>query len=214
MTEVPPYRSATVRARAAMAALGAFLLAEVVAVVADAGRIGITNRILQGTDVSDGEITSSDDLVRHTAVVELTLVALCAVLFLTWLYRVVANGPALGGRGLRFTPGWAVGWWFVPVANLVRPFQAVAEAWGVAGRDQGARLGLLLPAWWGLSVLGVVSHFVAVQSGGDDIAGLRNAAVVDVVASVVLAVDAMLCILLILQLTGRQERARPVGIAA
>ncbi|HKP70301.1 MAG TPA: DUF4328 domain-containing protein, partial [Pyrinomonadaceae bacterium] len=49
--------------------------------------------------------------------------------FLIWLYRAHANLDALGARNLEFTPGWAVGWWFIPFANLVKPYQAVREVW-------------------------------------------------------------------------------------
>jgi hypothetical protein len=49
---------------------------------------------------------------------------------------------------LRFTPGWAVGWWFVPFANLVKPFQTVRELWKAS--DPGA------PDWWGSETLPVI----------------------------------------------------------
>jgi uncharacterized protein DUF4328 len=35
---------------------------------------------------------------------------------------------------LSFTPGWTVGWWFVPFASLVQPFGAVRELCRRAGR--------------------------------------------------------------------------------
>jgi hypothetical protein len=205
----PPYRSAAQRARLAMIALLVVVAVEIAALVADVGRVGITNRILRADTVSDGEVTASDTFVQLTAVLEIAVMIACAVLFLSWLHRVVANGPALGGRELRYTPGWAVGWWFVPVLNLVRPFQVVAEAWVVSARDPGAGLGLLLPAWWGLFILGsVVSRFLVVRTGGDDVTALRNAAIIDIVASVVLVVAALLCVVMVRRLTERQELRR------
>jgi len=51
------------------------------------------------------------------------------VVFLMWLYRAHSNLEALRSRNLQFTPGWAVGWWFIPFANLVKPFQVVREVW-------------------------------------------------------------------------------------
>jgi hypothetical protein len=205
----PPYRSAAQRARLAMIALLVVVAVEIAALVADVGRVGITNRILRADTVSDGEVTASDTFVQLTAVLEIAVMIACAALFLSWLHRVVANGPALGGRELRYTPGWAVGWWFVPVLNLVRPFQVVAEAWVVSARDPSAGLGLLLPAWWGLFILGnVVSRFLVVRTGGDDVTALRNAAIIDIVASVVLVVAALLCVVMVRRLTERQELRR------
>jgi hypothetical protein len=202
----PPYRSAAQRARLAMIALLVFVVVEVAAVVADVGRVGITNRILRADPITDPEVTGSDTFVQLTAVLEIAVMAACAALFLGWLHRVVANGPALGARELRYTPGWAVGWWFVPVLNLVRPFQVVAEAWILSARDPSPSLGVLLPAWWGLFILGnVVSRFLVVRTGSDDVTALRNAAIIDIVASMVLIAAALLCVVMVRRLTERQE---------
>jgi hypothetical protein len=190
-----------------MLALLVLVVVEIAAVVADIGRAGITGRLLRAENVSDSEITSSDSFVHLTAVIEIAVMLACAGLFLTWLYRVVANGPALGGRELRYTPAWAVGWWFVPVANLVRPFQVVAEAWMLSARDPEGSLGLLLPAWWGLFILGnVVSRVLVVRSGAaDDLTALHSGAIIDAVASVVLIAAALLCVVMVRRLTERQE---------
>ncbi len=51
------------------------------------------------------------------------------VFFLVWLHRANKNLLALKPDHLEYTAGWAVGWWFVPFANLVKPFQVVREVW-------------------------------------------------------------------------------------
>jgi Domain of unknown function (DUF4328) len=45
------------------------------------------------------------------------------------LYRARANLPALGISDARWSPGWAIGWWFVPIMSLFRPYQLVREVW-------------------------------------------------------------------------------------
>jgi hypothetical protein len=189
-----------------MIALLVLVVVEIAAVVVYVSRIGLASRMLGADRVADSELTSSDSVMQLTGVLEVGVLAACAALFLRWLHRVVANGPALGGRELRYTPDWAVGWWFVPVLNLVRPFQVVAEAWIVSARDPGASLGLLLPTWWGLSVLGVVvSRLLVVRSGGDTLPGLRTEAIIEMTASLVLIVAALLCVVMVRRLTERQE---------
>jgi hypothetical protein len=92
------------------------------------------------------------------------------VTFLTWLYRVHKNLPALGGRELKYTPGWAIGWFFVPLLNLIRPLQVMREVWhgsdpaglerdlapdGPSTRNQlgtPARVG----SWWALFLISVL----------------------------------------------------------
>jgi hypothetical protein len=51
------------------------------------------------------------------------------VFFLVWIYRAHQNLTPLKADFIEFTPGWAVGWWFIPFANLVKPFQVVREIW-------------------------------------------------------------------------------------
>ena len=68
------------------------------------------------------------------------------VVWLVWQHRATSRLWAYGLRGLRVTPGWAVGWWFIPFASLVMPFVAMREldARSADGRARPA----LLWAWW------------------------------------------------------------------
>jgi hypothetical protein len=53
-------------------------------------------------------------------------VAMSIFLYL-WIFQVRRNLLALGVPGLRFSPGWSIGWFFVPVMNLFRPWQVMKE---------------------------------------------------------------------------------------
>jgi Domain of unknown function (DUF4328) len=82
------------------------------------------------------------------------------VVWLIWQHRGQQNLYARRMPGLRYTPGWTVGWWFVPFANLALPYLCMRELFGAAGRSGGAprRDGRLL-AWWLLyvgSLLGLI----------------------------------------------------------
>lgn len=53
------------------------------------------------------------------------------------------------------SPGWAVGWYFVPFANLFKPLQAMKEIWlesNRAGTSYESRGSAILGWWWGLFV--------------------------------------------------------------
>jgi hypothetical protein len=79
-----------------------------------------------------------------------------AITFLFWLHRVRANLPALAVADARWSPGWAVGWWFVPGFNLFRPYQVIAEIWQASdpvatpGDWRGRPVSPLLGWWWAL----------------------------------------------------------------
>jgi hypothetical protein len=81
-----------------------------------------------------------------------------AALLLTWVYRANKNGHALGTAGMKYTPGWSVGWFFVPIANLFMPYWVLKEIWQTGsstphgGWRQGA-VSPLLALWWLVSVI-------------------------------------------------------------
>jgi Domain of unknown function (DUF4328) len=61
------------------------------------------------------------------ALVYLFVYLATAVVWAMFAYRSCANAHALGAQGMECTPGWAAGWYFVPFANLIKPFQATKE---------------------------------------------------------------------------------------
>jgi hypothetical protein len=90
------------------------------------------------------------------AILELAVRFICAVIFLIWLHRVYANLPVMGSRNLNYSPGWAVGWWFIPFLNLVRPYQVVKELYSeshIAVQDSGGEPSEATTEnvgfWWG-----------------------------------------------------------------
>jgi hypothetical protein len=85
---------------------------------------------------------------------------LAPVLFLMWMYQATKNVHAFGRIGLRFTPGWSVGWWFIPFASMVMPYQALKEIFRAsAPAADGATdanltwsagsVPITFPLWWG-----------------------------------------------------------------
>src|SRR5688572_9717366 len=80
-------------------------------------------------------------LVLATAVVEFLGFVAAIVVFLVWMRRSYINLKALGVRGLEYSPGWAVGCWFIPFVNLVRPYTIMKEIWTRSDPDLEAQAG-------------------------------------------------------------------------
>ena len=81
----------------------------------------------------------------------------CVISFLVWFSRSYRNLRALGAEGLEYSPGVAVGWWFVPVVNCWKPFRVALEIWRASDptaikNDLASRAGMPTPAllaiWW------------------------------------------------------------------
>jgi len=81
-----------------------------------------------------------------------------AVIFLMWLYRACSNLPAFGAqkRFIGYSPGWAVGYFFFPIANLFMPYRAIKELWQKSQPPSEEALfstslspPRVFPVWWG-----------------------------------------------------------------
>src|SRR5262249_21379522 len=106
-------------------------------------------------DKPDGDLAAA--LIVGGAGLGLVVSTIIAIVFYCiWIHRAAKNLRALGRRGLAFTPGWCVGWFFVPFGNLVKPYQAVSEIWKASAPDADAdgwraRSGSsLVGLWWAM----------------------------------------------------------------
>lgn len=94
---------------------------------------------------------ASDSRQTLVAMLYMLVFLVSAVLILMWIYRANYNARQLGANEMTFTPGWSVGWYFVPIAALWKPYQAMKEIWRASHRPddwQDAPASALLPIWW------------------------------------------------------------------
>jgi hypothetical protein len=154
---------------------------------------------LNPADYAQDELRRSDVVHGLAALIQLALYIFVGVTFLRWIYRANQNLRAISGRTMEFTPGWAVGWYFVPLANLFRPYQAMKEIWAVAHREPSYG-NALLRGWWTLwlisNFLGQIAFRVALNT--DDAATNAFSAAIDLAAAVF---DILLTIVAILLVT-------------
>lgn len=85
---------------------------------------------------------------------------------LVWFYRASDNVTRRGLSDRKWGPGWAVGAWFIPLANAILGFLAIREIW--RGSQPEARPdawhGIAIPAWintwWGLYIVYTLAYVV------------------------------------------------------
>jgi hypothetical protein len=92
-------------------------------------------------------------------VVGLLLLLIIIPVFLVWLYHASRNAED-SGYPQRWSPGWAIGGWFVPVIFLWFPYQVVSDIWR-AGQapERRARTPWPVVAWWTCWLLAWVTGF-------------------------------------------------------
>jgi hypothetical protein len=126
-------------------------------------------QVLEFNGTIDLEALDPDGLTGVFAVIYmivfLVLVA-SIVLVSMWIHRAHANLFAADIKYLDYTPAWSVGWFFVPVALLFKPFQAMRELWHAShgARDTfTAPAPALLVGWWTAWIAGNIADNASVQ---------------------------------------------------
>jgi hypothetical protein len=145
----------------------------------------------------------------------LAMVASIVVVAL-WIYRAHANLRAAGVEGLAFSPGWAVGWYFIPIANLFKPFQAMRELWNTTHGQSGGYTepaDSLLTAWWGTWIAGNVLSNIGTRLGRYGGSESSSAGEIVNVLAVGLLIAAAWFLLQIVQSVTAAQRNQ-VGVAA
>jgi hypothetical protein len=211
------YRSPKGLATAARGLLLLFILVAGVDAAANAATARLGDRIQADANlVGVAQLEATEQRLTITAGV-LAVVFLAGLGFLiAWTSRVYRNLPALEAPDLRFTPGWAIGGWFVPFLNFVRPKQILDDAWRVSCPDGDAtdwhrrRVTPLLHVWWGLWIFGGLLGFSVPDSF--DLSSLESAAISSCVADGMLIIASALAIVVITRITEGQE-LRTTGTA-
>ena len=107
----------------------AILVVSALAALSDLSLLQYVQEISSGGPVDESRAEGIDARQAMMGMVQLGLFVTCAITFLMWFHRAHKNLKAGGLNDLRYTPGWAVGGFFVPFLNLVRPFQVMKEVW-------------------------------------------------------------------------------------
>ena len=207
------FRSGDGIARVIVALLGLSSLLALVMIAFRLDEQGLLARMANLEFVSEEEVTRSDGRVAAVAVVQVLTLVVTGIAWLIWQHRGQANLVAARVSGLRFTPGWAVGWWFVPFANLVKPFQTMRELWKAGGGEEDWRnartwpvIGWWWAAWLTAGVLGRIGG--ALIGGATTIETVRSGSRVLLLTELVVLAAAILAIMLIRSVVDRQRRLR------
>jgi hypothetical protein len=223
-----PYRTVSAAAVFAQAALGAIAVGSVLLTWAHLQRRQAAIEFGERFDLASATALDDAETVVGLLSIGYVLAFIGAAIAIPILcFRIHANlhGP-LQARGLEYRPGWAAGWWFVPLANLVMPYRVVKEAWRAS--DPSIPAGTttwrstdppkLLSWWWaGFVISGLIGRFSYTELDADGnvtASSVEFSATVAAFGSALTVVAALLAIMVFRQVTQRHlARARMLGIA-
>jgi hypothetical protein len=133
-----------------------------------------------------------------------------AIAFLRWLHLAVRQALALQ-IDVGVTAGWAVGYWFVPFVNLVRPYRIIRNLLNGLGGDalaSSARVSL----WWGVWIIGnMLSRFETKMTMSQGLEALPSVPLtaLGIVASLLSLAGALLCIGIVRAIQQELSAKRP-----
>jgi hypothetical protein len=137
-----------------------------------------------------------------------------AVPFLIWLHRASGNARALGIENLPTSPGLAVGYWFIPLLNLIMPPKVVGDLLRASAAEaepetwQDAEIPSWIILWW---LLFVMAHFIGMvartlESEATDLAGVELLIWADSARGLCWTVSGILAILIVREIDWRQRQ--------
>jgi hypothetical protein len=128
------------------------------------------------------------------------------IFFFIWIYRIQKNCRGFAD-GLRFTPSFAVGGWFIPLACFVYPFLVMEESWKVSGdpanwkRQKGS---VLVRFWWVFWLLSsIVNCVVLLLPKEEGISVIRGFGAVS--SDLLVIISLALTFALVSDITGKQK---------
>ncbi len=154
---------------------------------------------------------SNDSRQGLVSVCQMLVFIIGGVLTLRWIHRMCHNALVKAST-MQFTPGWSIGWYFIPIANLWKPFQAMGEIWdksqqqaGTSGREPGGLLGLWWTLWLGYSFLSNAA--VRLSMSVNDIDSALTANALTVASDILIVPLCIVFIFIVKRLSAMQEYA-------
>ncbi len=148
------------RARWTKVLLFGTLVISLVGIFSGLLQLGLLEQAESG-EISDAQAAANDARQQIIGIVQVALYLATGIAFLAWFHRVHKNLSGLGGREFKYSPAWAIGGFFIPFLNLIRPLQVMREAWhgsdpaglerdmGTTGPSVRNQLGTpALMGWW------------------------------------------------------------------
>tara|TARA_Y100001970_G_scaffold287577_1_gene412599 strand:+ start:745 stop:1416 length:672 start_codon:yes stop_codon:yes gene_type:complete len=123
----------------------------------------------------DNSADANDTRQGIIGILQFILFIITAVYYCRWIYFANKNSRTIGANAMQFTPGWSVGWYFIPIACMWKPYQAMKEIWKTSKNSenwQSIETPALLRYWWMLwiasTLLGQLASRLSLRAEGID----------------------------------------------
>jgi hypothetical protein len=163
--------------------------------------------------------TAAYELENLFVLVQSALMIATAVAFCIWTFQAYKNLTRLRVRGLKHSPGWAVGYFFIPILNWFKPCVVFVEMWRASAptaaaddptawqRTNGASLvGLWWICWIASRILGNCSARLSFPPANPSLQELQTQSGVAILCDALSILAALFAILLVKRIQDRQAQ--------
>jgi len=160
--------------------------------------------------VADGE--ASDSRQQIIGIIYLINFIISGFLILKWIHRANFNSHQLGAENMEFTASWSIGYFFIPIMTLFKPYQAMKEIWQTSHNPKEwnmIEVSKLLPAWWTIWLINNFLGQIIFRTAGDaeGIEPLMRLNLITQASNVLDIFLAILTFLLIVKIHEKQKHA-------
>ena len=190
------------RANVVQYLLIAVLVLKLIGIVSAWAQHGMLVAVQNGAQLTTEQAEANDGRERLIAMLAGLLFIGTAIAWLMWQHRAYENLRLVGSRDTEHTPGWSVGYWFIPLVNLFRPYQITAETYRrselLNGRDPIGGLSgpPLVGAWWFVYLVwgGSIRFYTVIGREAKTLPTLLSATNIELTSHVIGVVAAILAI--------------------
>jgi Domain of unknown function (DUF4328) len=212
----PRYVSPRPVANAAMLILTVTIVYYGIAFVSQIAEVSLLHRA-ETAGITFAEAEANDDRQALIGIGWLLLFVVSGIIFIAWFYRSYKNLRPLGVDRTRYSPGWAIGSWFIPLANLWIPKQIANDIWRGTEPTDNPRIIMspqdpipaFLTFWWiSWIVIGVLNFRISFSFETSDpptLDSLQRDSQIQLANIAVWALAALLAMKVVRDITARQE---------
>lgn len=155
-------------------------------------------------------LSNFDDLNRVLSICDGVVFVVTGIIWVIWQYQLARSA---GPNQLERSPGWHIGSWFIPFANLVMPFQNMRDLWRKFVSERTALIGW----WWATTLFTNVALRFGTAGSGETTSDFKNDVSLWLASTLVGLVSAGLAIVIVRRLTAgglaRSASGPPAGRA-
>jgi hypothetical protein len=172
----------------------------------------LLDRVAAGALVDSAAATADDARTLQITLLQMLLYIVGGIATLVWIYRANRNAHLIGTLEMEVTPGWAVGWYFIPFLNLFMPLRAMREIWAASASavpDAPAPQVILIGPWWaawiGTNLTGLIAIRIASDAESPEM--LRASAGFDIASNLIMIAACLLLAVIVARIQDIQNRA-------